>query len=295
MNSFTISELEKFSGIKAHTIRAWELRYGALKPNRSSGNTRSYDGTQLRRLLNITSLLNSDHKVMELCSMSDEELFLLLESKMTAETSLHEAHEYFISQIIAASINYDEPRFDKLFSNAVLRYGIKGTYVKVIYPTLVRLGLMWSKNELQAANEHFITSLIRQKILAAIDALPPADKELSWVLFLPDEEYHETGLLIAQYLIRQAGHKVYYLGSDVNIETLDNAINKINPDRLLFFLVRRNNPKEDAQSFRQLNTRFPDKKIYVACDEKRSRKLTKEKEINFINSVTELEEILSSV
>ena len=102
MNLFTISQLQQFSGVKAHTIRIWEQRYNALSPNRSEGNTRYYDNTQLRRLLNIVSLMESDYKVSELCSMSDQELFRTLDKQLQSKLHKDETTQYFISQLIAA-------------------------------------------------------------------------------------------------------------------------------------------------------------------------------------------------
>ena len=225
MSLFSISQLQQFSGVKAHTIRVWEKRYNALKPERSEGNTRYYDGLQLRRLLNIVSLMNDDFKVSELCSMSDEKLNGLLETHLADNISPDYAIEYLISQCIAASMEFNEEKFDKIFSNAVLRLGIERTYIQVVYPALVRLGIMWGTDVLPAAQEHFITNLIRQKIHAAIDALPPPTRpEKPWMLFLMEDELHETGLLFANYLLRKAGHKVVYLGSNVPFTSLESAV-----------------------------------------------------------------------
>src|SRR3954464_16071703 len=105
MDSFSISELQQFSGIKAHTIRMWEQRYHALKPNRSEGNTRYYDGQQLRRLLNIVSLMDGDYKISALCTMPDQELFELLKKQITQPV---QPYGYFINLIIASALAYDE-------------------------------------------------------------------------------------------------------------------------------------------------------------------------------------------
>ena len=142
MNLFSISELQQFSGIKAHTIRIWEQRYNALQPDRSQGNTRYYDGKQLRRLLNIVSLLDTEHKVSELCKMPDSKLYKLLEENLLATTARDGAHGYFISQIVASAMEFDEAQFDKFFSSAVLRLKLKETYRSVLYPALTLLSLL---------------------------------------------------------------------------------------------------------------------------------------------------------
>ena len=114
MNLFSISQLSRYSGIKPHTIRAWEQRYNALKPVRSEGNTRYYDNSQLRRLLNIVSLADSEHKLSELCEMPDKRLFHLVNERVQDTIDRTGREEYFISQMIAAGMSYDEQHFEKI-------------------------------------------------------------------------------------------------------------------------------------------------------------------------------------
>ena len=291
MNQFSISQLERFSGIKAHTIRIWEQRYNALQPNRSEGNTRYYDNDQLRRLLNIVSLSKQDYKVSELCAMTDQQLFKLVwELKNEIE---NKTEEYFISQLVAAGISYDESYFDKIFSHTLLRYGMKDTYLKVIYPVLVRTGLMWTCNNLAPANEHFISNLFRQKLFTAIDALPsPKPESDSWLLFLQENEFHEIGLLLAHYLIRLSGKKVIYLGGNVPMESVIAAAKEISCDNLLLFLVHRDSELEVCQYLKDLNSRFTGKNIYIAGEQKRLNQIKKTKNVIFLSSVDDLEQQL---
>ena len=242
MNLFSISQLAQYSGIKPHTIRMWEKRYHALKPNRTEGNTRYYDNMQLRRLLNIVSLLDEGHKVSKLCAMPDQQLFALIDEK---SSTVQHVSSYYISQLIAAAMSYDEQYFSNTFSHCLLRYGMKETYLQVVYPMLIRIGLMWLSDTMPAPHEHFISNLLRQKLFTAIDALAPPKKAFStWLLFLPENEFHEIGLLFAAYLIRISGDKVIYLGSNVPEHSLGAAINDIMPDYLLLFLVHHDLPSD---------------------------------------------------
>ena len=293
MNLFSISELQQFSGIKAHTIRVWEKRYNALNPTRSEGNTRYYDNTQLRRLLNIVSLMESDYKVSELCCMTDEMLFKLLEGKLKDSQSSVGTNEYFISQLIAAATSFDEIHFEKIFSNCVLRLGMRNTYLNVIYPLLNRLGIMWSTGTISPAYEHFSSNIIKQKLYSAIDSLPPAKSSRNgWLLFLPENEFHEIGLLFSHYLIRQAGKKVIYLGSNVPFETLLDAVEKTKPEHLFFFLVHHNTPENSQDYIDSLKKYFGKIKIHLSGNEKLINKLKVGKEFNWIRSVEEFEKQL---
>jgi len=292
MNYFSISQLSRFSGIKPHTIRMWEQRYNALQPNRSEGNTRYYDNTQLRRLLNIVSLLESDYKVSELCSMTDKKLFSLVE-EMPAKAVDNGMHEFFVLQLVRAGMTYDELNFDKIFSHCLLKYGIKEAYIKVIYPMLRRVGIMWTTDALEPAAEHFISNLVRQKLFTVIDSLPAAktDKD-SWLLFLPENEFHEIGLLFAYFLIRQSGRKAVYLGANVPLDSLYVAVNETSPTKVLLFLAHNNLPEETQNYLDELSLFFGDKKVFVAADQSLFENIKTSKNIHWLSSPEDLEQLL---
>ena len=293
MNSFTISQLQRYSGVSVHSIRAWEKRYNALKPDRSDGNTRNYNGNQLRRLLNITSLMNTEYKISELCSMSDSKLHELMNRQL--ETAIN-GDEFLVSQMVAAALEFNESLFDKIFSRAVMSYGIEGTYIRVIYPSLERLGLMWSADKIAPAQEHFISNLIRQKLSSSIDLLPVSESSKNhWILFLPENEFHESGLLMANYLIRNAGHRCTYLGSNVPIDTLKQAAKQLKPSAFLFFLVAANDREEDNSIVYNMTKYFPSQNIHVAAGAVRLSHLKNKKNVVLLKSVDDLKNIINSM
>lgn len=293
MNQFSISQLSQFSGIKPHTIRMWEQRYKALTPNRTEGNTRYYDNSQLRRLLNLVSLSAGNYKISELAVMPDKKLFKLVE-ELQAKRDSNPINEYFISQLIAAGMSYDDHRFDKIFSHCLLRYGMKGIYLAVVYPVLVRVGILWAGNMLPPAHEHFISNLFRQKLYTAIDSLPPAKTDSdSWLLFLPENEFHEIGLLFAYYLIRLRGKKVIYLGSNIPEQSLAEAVKSTSARNLLLFLVHNDSGAAIQEYLNGLSSRFADKNIFVAANHF-NLKIKTQKEIYWLRSVEDLEQKLSA-
>ncbi len=295
MNYFSISQLSRFSGIKPHTIRMWEQRYNALTPNRSEGNTRYYDNKQLRRLLNIVSLMESDYKVSELCSMPDKKLFSLVE-ELPGKAVDNDIHEFFVLQLVRAGMSYDEVNFDKIFSHCLLKYGIKETYIKVIYPMLRRVGVMWVTNSLEPAAEHFISNLVRQKLFTVIDSLPAVKSNKdSWLLFLPENEFHEMGLLFANFLIRQSGRKAIYLGANVPLESLFVAVEETSPAKVLLFLAHNDLPGETQRYLDELSLFFVDKKIYVAADQSLFKGIKTEKNIQWLPSPQKLEKLLEDI
>ena len=141
-------------------------------------------------------------------------LFKIINSHLKNFSTPELSTEYSISQLILAGVSLDEAYFDKLFSNCIIRYGIRNTYIKIIYPMLARIGLMWACDIMPPAQEHFISNIIRQKLFSVIDGLTPVKSaKEGWLLFLPEDEFHEVGLLFANYLIRSAGKSVFYLGT----------------------------------------------------------------------------------
>src|SRR5699024_9524533 len=286
MDLFSISQISQFTGVKPNTIRAWERRYDAVKPNRSEGNTRYYSNSQLRRLLNIVSL-REDYQISKLCSYSDEKLFELIVSQQQNGSS-NESDNYFISQLIAAVIDYDEANFAKVLAHCLLRYSMKEAYIKVICPMLERLGLMWTSNNLHPACEHFISNLIRQKLLTAIDSLPPSSARSDvWVLFLPENEFHDIGLLLANYLIRLSGQKVIFLGANVPMQSLKSAHKVVEPDHLLFFFVRNNLAEHSQEYLNQLHTSFPNRDLFLSGNDKLINQLQLNEKMHWLRSVDE--------
>ena len=293
MNLFSISQLSQFSGIKPHTIRIWEQRYSAFKPNRSEGNTRYYSGNQLRRLLNIVTLLDNGHKISLLCSMSDEVLYSKVSNLTASEFS--DSTNYFVSQLIAAGINYDTNYFELIFSDCVSKLGIKNAYIKVIYPMMERIGLLWATDSLPNGHEHFISNMIRQKLLAFLNSLDAPDPSSeSWVLFLPENEFHEIGLIYAQLVIRLLGKKVIYLGSNLSIDSVIPVIDQIKPEYLLLFLVHYDLPEQIQKSLDKLASSFNGTKIYLAGNQKLIEQINLNVNTEYLQSVESLTAILKS-
>jgi DNA-binding transcriptional MerR regulator len=296
MDHFSISQLAQFSGIKAHTIRAWEQRYEALSPGRSKGNTRFYTNYELKRLLNIVSLLEYDYKISELCKMTDPELHKLLKDKKIRNSD-EANYGYYISQLISAGVNYDEVYFEKIFANCILTMGFHETYSTVIIPLLQRLGLMWQTDKMPPAQEHFISNLICQKLFVAIDSLPPPNQQNGTaLLFLPENEFHEIPLLYAHFILRFHQVKSIYLGANVPVATLNDSIKKLNPDYLFFFLIHEDIP-EDVDSCIESYQSVHSKDILVGGNSILLNKLKKDKKgkIKILSSIGDLEKYIKKL
>lgn len=293
MNSFSISDLQQFSGVKAHTIRIWEQRYNALRPSRSEGNVRYYDDSQLRRLLNIVTLNSAGYKISKIGGLKDEQLFKLLDAELKLQLKTENTEDQLIFQLIAAGVAYDEVYFGKIFSTCLLRYGMKDTYLKIIYPLLIRLGLMWAKNTIPPAQEHYITNIIRQKIFTAIDSLPTIKENAeTWILFLPEDEFHEIGLLFAHYTILNLGARSIYLGANVPFECLKAVVKETNGNHLLYFLVHQTTSEKAQASLDQFKTHFKTQQICLAGNAELISSLKLGKQTQWLQSVEQLEKVI---
>jgi len=290
---YSISDLEQLSGVSVHNIRIWERRYNALQPSRTAGNTRFYDDEQLKKLLNISSLYYSGHKISKVCAMSKEETASLLQQEIDNTIVQEDHYEYYISQIINSGFTYDEFRVNKLITNSFNQNGVLETYKYVLYPLLVRMGLMWRKESLCSSQEHFISAIIRQKLFAAIDQISTNKTVLSnWILFLPEDEDHDIGLLLASYILRFSGCRVIYLGAKVPLSSLTNAINIVKTANLLFFMTR-SRPINNAQVYiDKLYVSFPGQRIYLSGNKNILGALALPEEVKWLKGIHDLENVL---
>ncbi|HVU94867.1 MAG TPA: MerR family transcriptional regulator [Puia sp.] len=292
MALFSISQLGRFSGIKPHTIRAWETRYKALSPSRSLGNTRYYDSNQMKRLLTMVSLVNAGYRASEVAPLPDDRLEVLLESAYRSNT---QTERYFISQLIAAGMSYDITRFENIYDHCVGRYRLKNAYQFVLLPMLERVGMLWKCDKASPPQEHFVSNIIRQKLCAAVEAIPSArPNSEKWLLFLPENEFHELGLLVAHNLIRLSGKEVIYLGANVPWSALPTAVRDIRPDNILFFSVYQELPKHALPHLQQFEESFSGKNIYAAGSGTSILRSFTGKKVQFLKTVEALTAVLAS-
>lgn len=228
MGVYSIKDLEQLSGIKAHTLRIWEQRYDILHPKRTPTNIRYYDDDDLRLVLNISSLNKNGHKISRIAKMSFDEIQELV--REISSSNLECATQ--INALIIAMVELEEARFEKIISTNTLQFGFEKTMIQVIYPFLEQIGILWQTGSINPAHEHFISNLIRQKLIVAIDGqvgIPNANAP-KYILFLPEGELHELSLLFAAYIIKSRKNKVIYLGQSLPLCDLKMIIDFQKPD-----------------------------------------------------------------
>lgn len=294
MASYSIRDLERLSGQKAHTIRMWEQRYQLLSPQRSDSNIRIYGDTELKKLLNVCTLLAGGNRISTIAALSDEEVHEKVELIIAGLADRDAQTEGIISQAMFAIATYDEAVFNELFSASVALIGFQETYIRVVYPLLLRTGVMWVNNMLQPAQEHFLSNLIKQKLFSAINALPPGPAtQQTWVLFLHEEEDHEIGLLFAHYLLRLLGRRVIYLGAKVPYDNLAHVVAHSNCAFVYTFFVNRQPPEKFQQIVSDLRTDFPQINICVSGSPEILNTIKVDHEVQLISEVIGLLEMIA--
>jgi len=214
MSSYTIKDLEQISGIKAHTIRIWEQRYHFLQPQRTETNIRSYSAEELKVILNVSLLNKYGFKISHIDKMSQSEI----EDKIIGLNQMDAEKERVVNALIKDMVSLDMVSFERQLDNYIAQKGIEKTITNIIFSFLERVGVLWITNHINPAQEHLASNIIRQKIKLGIERLPrnmAAPKLI--VLFMPEGEYHEIGLLFVQYLLKLRGYHVDYLGANVPI------------------------------------------------------------------------------
>jgi DNA-binding transcriptional MerR regulator len=217
MPSYTIKDLEQISGIKAHTIRIWEQRYGFLQPQRTETNIRTYSADELKVILNVSLLNKYGYKISHIDKMTSAEI----EDKIFGLNHLEAEKERVVNALIKDMVSLDMLAFEKQLDNYIAQRGIEKTITDIIFFFLERVGVLWITNHINPAQEHLASNLIRQKIILGIEKLPKmhANAKL-FVLFMPEGEYHEIGLLFVHFLLKSKGYNVDYLGTNVPIVDL---------------------------------------------------------------------------
>ena len=234
MNSFTIKDLENLSGIKAHTIRIWEQRYSFIKPERTGTNIRYYSNEELKKILNVALLNKYGYKISHIDKMNEGEM----KEKILSLSQMEAQQERIVNDLIQSMVDIDIEKVEIILDKFIAARGIERAITQIIFPFLEKIGILWLTNHINPAQEHFVTNIIRQKLIVGIDSvITPVKVNKSVLLFLPEGEYHELGLLFMYYLLKNRGVTTYYLGSNVPLKDVEYVAKLKNPDYLYSHLT----------------------------------------------------------
>jgi len=235
MNSFTIKDLENLSGVKAHTLRIWEQRYNFLKPNRTFTNIRYYTNEELKTILNVSLLNKYGYKISHIDRMKTSEL----KEKVLGLNQQEAQLERIVNELVSYMIDLNTTEFENTIDTYIKVRGIERTITQIIFSYMEKIGVLWLTNHINPAQEHLVTNIIRQKLIVGIEGLEtPVNYKKTVLLFLPEAEYHELGLLFTYYLLKKKGVNAIYLGCNVPLSDVGYVVNVKKPDYLYCHITR---------------------------------------------------------
>ena len=259
MNYYTIKDLETLSGIKAHTIRIWEKRYGLLEPQRSTTNIRYYSDNELRKLLNVSMLVKHGYKISKVSNYENgqiqKEVLKLNEKSLPSES--------MIDQLVVHMVNFDHKSFEDLLLQQINQIGFEETFMENIFPLFEKVGIYWQIGTIFPAQEHFVSNIIRELLIKESSGINNHDSTSTVLFFLKEGEMHEISLLFYHYLALKSGYKTIYLGQNVPFEDLVKMDGVQQFDRIFTAFINGIDEKELEDYIAEMNKAFKRKKIFV--------------------------------
>ena len=290
MAVYSIRDLEKLSGIKAHTIRIWEQRYGVIAPKRTKTNIRYYQDDDLKFLLNVSLLNKNGVKISKIAKMSRQ----AVAEKVATIAEINFENSTQLDALTLSMIEMDEQKFDRIVSMNIQQLGFERTMLEVIYPFLDKLGVLWLTGSINPVQENFISYLIRQKIIVAIDQEPiPQGKQVKkFIIYLPEGEKQELTLLFMHYILKSRRNHVLYLGQDISVADLRDACKVHKPD-FIFTMISETFAKEPVQKYvDKVSDTFPGCQILLSGYQVVAQKVAAPQNVRVLRSLDHTLEFL---
>ncbi|HEX6193724.1 MAG TPA: MerR family transcriptional regulator [Chitinophagaceae bacterium] len=292
MNAFTIKDLENLSGIKAHTIRIWEQRYNFLKPQRTTTNIRYYSNEELKTLLNIALLNKYGFKISHIGRMQPDEI----KDRILVLGDARAIQERIVNEMVKEMIDLDMEKFEQILSEYIQSKGIERTVTQIIFPFLEKIGILWQTGHINAAQEHLVSNIIRQKLIVGIEATnSPVCLDKTFLLFLPEGEHHELGLLFMYFILKSRGAKTIYLGANVPFVDVEHVVKLKKPDFAFLHLTGTAASFNLEKFLRQLQQKVPGITTIISGQLIQHYKKKVPPCVQFKRSLSEVMEYLSSI
>ena len=291
MNAFTIKDLENLSGIKAHTIRIWEQRYSFLKPQRTQTNIRYYNNDELKAILDIALLNKYGYKISHIDKMDADEV----RQKIGSLSNIEAQQERLVNDMLQCMVDLNMDKFEGILNECIQDRGIDKTITYLIFPFLDKIGILWITSHINPAQEHLVSNVIRQKLIVGIEnTASHIVLNKTVILFLPEGEHHELGLLYMYYLLKNRGVQVIYLGANVPVRNLEFITHLKKPDYLYTHLTCTASNFNFEKYFRQLRHKLPQMPVIISGQFTQARFRKIPSGVHVKTSLTEVLEYVSA-
>ena len=246
------------TGLSPDLLRAWEKRYGAVNPVRSTGGQRHYTDHDVQRLQLLRRATEGGRQISQVAQLSDSEIATLIESDERAAsvrqmpTTDEPAVEGFLSAALLAVHRFDAYALEQTLRTAALRLSSDGVLDQVIGPLLFTIGSLWHQGQLPPANEHLATTTIRRVLTWMSDfGSPPSDAPVL-VVGTPANQMHELGAMLVATSAGGNGWRVVYLGANLPAEEFARAALHAKADAVALSLVFPTDDPRVRDDLRQL-------------------------------------------
>ena len=284
MAEYKIKDLENLTGIKSHTIRIWEKRYRILSPDRTDTKIRTYSDSELTHLLTVSMLNRNGIKISKIAKLSQEDM-----NKLLWDIKVNKEPEYSMDKLLLSLVSLDEELFKETLSNLLESEGLEKTFTDHLIPFLDRIGIMWLIGSVNPAQEHFMSNLIRQKIISEIDKQEiPISTEKSVLMYLPEHEWHEMSLLFYHFLLRSKGVPTFYLGQSLPYESLVECIEKLKPNYILSSWLTAVDEKLVVGYFKKLKSDYPNLDVFAGGPQIKANSTALKKYIIEVNDLASI-------
>lgn len=288
MNRFSIKDLENLTGVKAHTIRIWEQRYGILEPKRTPTNIRYYEADDLRLALQISLLNAYGYKISRIHQMSATDMQGLI--RKISDNGFRQ--QALSNELLEAALSMNARRFEDIFNDQITRLGLEAAIEGPVFDFMQRVGLMWMSNHLAPAQEHLASHIIFRKLCVGIEQLPQAQERPPVLLYLPEGEVHEISLLYVHYLLRKAGIPVLHLGANAPIAEVSRVADYCKPAHIYTHITSVTGGSDNGKYLRKLRDAIPHIPILVSGAALK-KKATPVSDITMLHDLREVRDAIS--
>ncbi|MBX2817482.1 MAG: MerR family transcriptional regulator [Saprospiraceae bacterium] len=285
MAVYSISDLEKLSGVKAHTIRIWEKRYGLLTPKRTKTNIRYYLEEDLKKLLNIALLNRNGFKISKIAKMPSEEMHAAI---LDVSDNNQDNIDILSDALTVAMLDMDELKFSTVLQRNIQDIGFKRTMTEVVFPFLNRLGVLWMTGSISPAQENYVATLIKQKMYVALEGIKTPQDKATFLIYLPEQERQELSLLFVHYLLREIGYKVVNLGSGIGLQDLKKAYEIVKPDYLLTMINESTAPLTIQEYVEEMSLHFRNSTVFLTGLQLARRRIKSKHNYHVFDSIDDL-------
>lgn len=225
-----IGELSRRTGVGVDALRAWERRYGLLRPERSPGGFRLYGPGDEERVRAMKALIDSGVSAAEAARLA------VLATRSPAPSGRGGDELDHAERLRTALERFDEADANAILDDALARFTIDTVATRVLLPVMHEVGDRWEGGEISVAQEHFATGVLRGRMLSLGRNWGAGGGPLA-LLACPPGERHDLGLIVFGVVLRERGWRIAFLGSDTPIETLADAVGKLAPGAVVLAAV----------------------------------------------------------